>query len=213
MAGHGNKRQEASEGWKICTSPRWGGKGDVEAELDDKIWKLEGGAKVVSAKGSEGSKALSLSSGHTARLFFEELQDLKVKVTFWAYDEGVKKGNKNASGAKWGVQMATGNKFVLAQVWRSYLSGDTMYQWMNNGENQWFSVHASYLERKSGWNEFTFDFTGEGLAKISCNGKAMEEKRMKPHEFIAKGATALFFSGPGHNLGTLLIDDIHVTYP
>ena len=109
--------------------------------------------------------------------------------------------------------MSSGDKFVMALAWRKYLSGDTMYQWINNGENQWFSIHASYLSRAKGWNEFIYDFSGDGMAKISCNGKVMESKRMQPVAFIPQGAVALYFSGPGHNMGNLFIDDIEITYP
>ncbi len=186
---------------------------DFESELDDTMWKLGGDAAVVDGKGVDGSKALVIAPSQGATLTFGEYDDLKVKVSFDIYDDGVKKGKASAGGGYWGMKQSNGNIFAIHRYWRKYLSGDVFYSWLNNGENQWFTAHQTNLQRKKGWRTFVFDFTGDGLATISCDGEPLDPKKMNPAKFIPQGIVGLNFSGPGHKMAPIYVDNIKITYP
>ncbi len=178
---------------------------DFEQALDQERWSLDG-ASVSDEQVKNGSKALKIE--RTATLRFGEFRDLPVKITMWVHDSGAKFGKGGAQGPAWGVVTAEGDQFCVVQMWRPYLSGDTQYSWVNTGENQWFSPHPSRVNRKEGWNLWTFDFTDPAAVKISSDSGAVSTLSAK---FTPKGAVGIYLlNGKG---GPLYIDDITVEYP
>jgi hypothetical protein len=185
---------------------------DFEKDLDAR-WTLAGGAVVAEGQAKSGRRALRLGRKQSARLAIGDQEDLKVKVSFWAFDAGVKHGKKAATGTAWGVRTAEGNIFAIRQTWRPYLNGDGDVAWCNTGENQWFSPHPAGIGRSDGWNRWTFDFTG-GAAVIERDGKRLPEARLAPVRFVPTGVVGLVFLGT-ETVGDpdLWIDDVTVERP
>lgn len=181
---------------------------DFEGELDPR-WYVEG-ATLSEEQAHGGKRSLKFTEGHQARLTFGEDDDLPVKVTFWAYDSGAKLGAKATNGAGWGVQTASGNKFVLRQCWRKYLSGDKEYAWFNTGENQWFSPHPAKLARKAGWSQWVFDFSDPKNVRVTCDGEALGNADPK---WIPEGCIALYVVAGDKAAGGVYLDDLKIEYP
>lgn len=173
--------------------------------LDDKRWTTEQ-CVLSSEQAHSGKQSLKISG--TARFRFSAYDDLPVKVTMWVYDDGTKHGKNTVNGSAWGVIPAIGDKFCVAQVWRTYLDGDNSYAWVNTGENQWFNPHPGGLPRATGWVQWVFDFTDPKAIKVTGNGQSV--KGLIP-KFTPTGATSVYFLA-GDN-GPLYIDDITIEYP
>ena len=182
---------------------------DFESDVDKKIWKISKDAKVVAGKGVDGSKALEIPPSNNAVMMFGQYDDLKVKVTMSIYDDGVKVGRKSGAGGYWGIKQANGNIFAIHRYWRKYFDGDKYYYWLNNGENQWFSGHHTYLNRKKGWRTFVFDLTGD-KAVITCDGQQLDAKHLNSKFVPVNGGVGLQFSGPGHKMKPIYIDNVTV---
>lgn len=182
---------------------------DFEQDLDAR-WTLAGGAAVAEGQAKSGSRALRLGRKQSARLTLGDQEDLKVKVSFWAFDAGTKHGKKAATGAAWGVRMADGNIFAIRQMWRPFLNGDGDVAWCNTGENQWFSPHPSGLGRSEGWNRWVIDCTG-ATAVIERDGRRLPEAKLAPARLVPTGAVGLVFLGT-ETVGDpdLWIDDVTV---
>jgi len=178
---------------------------DFEKPLDAR-WQLE--AAEPSTEKAHGGR-MSLKVERTARLVFGRYDDLPVRITMWIHDAGATFGTGTADGPGWGVVTGVGDKFAVRQMWRTYLAGDRGYAWLNTGENQWFSPHPSGVNRKTGWSQWVFDFTGPSTVKVSGNGQAVT--RLTP-KFTPKGAVAVFLMGSRQG-GPLYVDDVKVEYP
>lgn len=185
---------------------------DFEGDLDTSIWKVGKEAKIVDGKGVDGSKALAIPPGNGASMMFGEYDDLKVKITFSIYDDGIKRGKKGGGGGYWGTKQANGNIFAFHRMWRGYLNGDKNYAWLNNGENQWFTPHPNNITRKQGWRTFVFDYTGDKPV-FTCDGQALEDRHMNPKKFIPVGAVGINIGGPGHKMQPLYLDNVTIEYP
>ena len=182
---------------------------DFEHALDAR-WSLEGNAAVAEGKAKSGAKALRIGPQSQAALTFGGPDDLPVRVTFSAFDSGVKHGNKGASGQALCVRTAIGDLFAIRQMWRSYLHGDTDVCWVNTGENQWFDTHQAGLGRAPGWNSWSFEFNA-GKVVVERDGKRLE---LAPARFVPTGAVALVFLGSDvAGDPDLWIDDLTVSYP
>ncbi len=174
-----------------------------------KRWK-PGRAEVSNEQAHSGKKSLKLSSGASAKLILGEYEDLPVRISFWVYDPGKRFGKRTQNGAMWGVQTAAGDKFVVRATWRRYLNGDKDYAWFNSGENQFFTPHPARTGRAKGWSQWVFDFSRNGKAVITRNGKPLGNRKEK---FIPGGAVALYFASSSPAAGPLYIDDVKVEYP
>ena len=185
---------------------------DFEGDLDPR-WKLEGGAEVAGDQVHGGAKALRIGRRQSASLRFGDQDDLKVRITFWAFDNGAKHGKKGAEGTALCLRDANGDLFAIRQMWRGYLGGDGDVVWVNTGENQWFTPHPSGLGRQPGWNHWTFDLTGDQPI-IERDGKRLEASRLTPAKYAPTGAVGLHFIGPSDPRdGDLWIDDLVIERP
>ena len=182
---------------------------DFESPLDAR-WSLEGDAKAAEGKAKTGARALRISPLGKAVLTFGGPDDLPVRVTFAAFDGGVKHGGSGANGQALCLRTAVGDLFAIRQMWRGYLNGDADVVWVNTGEGQWFSPHQTHLGRAPGWNSWSFEFNA-GKVVVERDGKRLE---LAPARFVPTGAVALVFLG-SDAVGDpdLWIDDLTVSYP
>jgi len=181
---------------------------NFEGALDPKICLLKS-STVSEAQAHEGKKSLKVDDNQEAQIVFGEQDNLPVRISFWIYDGGEKHGNTPANGAVWGLQTASGDKFVFSQTWRSYCDGDNRYAWFNSGENQFFSPHPSAFGRAKGWSQWVFDFRNPKQPLISNGDK--ESPAIEPAKLIpASGATSIYVRGGCY---PVYIDDIVVEYP
>ena len=174
---------------------------DFEGPLDQR-WTVE--QAVLSTEQSHGGKH-SLQISRTAQFKFSQETDLPVKVTLWVFDNGV---NNGPNGPAWGISSATGDKFCIRQVWRTYLNGDKFYSWLNTGENQWFSPHPTGVNRRGGWLEWVFDFTNPQNITVTGGGTLVKGLSTK---FTPAGAAGIYLLNG--DAGKLFVDDITVEYP
>ena len=183
---------------------------DFEQQLNPAKCILES-ATVSEEQAHGGKKSLKLENRQQAHILFGGQDNLPVRVSMWVYDSGAMFGKGQTDGGAWGVQTALGDKFVIRQSWRKYMSGDTRYVWINSGENQFFTMHQMQAERQKGWSQWVFDFTNPQKPSITCNGKDIGS--LEPLKFIpTTGATALFFLGGESKTGPIYIDDVNVEY-
>jgi hypothetical protein len=187
---------------------------DFETPLEDGRWKLEGGAAIAGDRAKGGKLALRLGRRQGATLAFGDQSDLRVRISFSAFDGGAKHGKKNANGPALAVRNAAGDLFAMRQAWRGYLNGDGDLAWFNTGENQWFSPHPSGIGRVGDWSRWTFDFTAGGPVAIDRDGKRVASERLAPAQWVPTGAVGLVFIGP-EEVGDpeLWIDDVTVELP
>jgi hypothetical protein len=186
---------------------------DFEQPLDER-WTLTG-ATLSAEEKAQGAQALRIGSGQSAILHFGDQDDLPVRITFAAFDGGARKGKTSATGQALCLQTADGNLFAMRQVWRGYLNGDGEWYWMNNGENQWFSPHASGVKRATGWNRWTIDCRDPAALVVERDGARVDAKRLQPLRFVpATGGVALAFLGPAEaGDPPLRIDDLVIELP
>jgi len=187
---------------------------DFENKETLKKWEIEGDAAISADQFHGGKTALAVPAGATATFRFSK-ENAFGTVTMWVYDSFVARGGKpgkNWNGPYFGLINSDDDKAVELIAWRAYSSVNS-YNDVFTGENQWFNIWHSGIDRKKGWSKFVFSFTDDKTLGVTANDAKEDVVFPTKLEFFNKGANGIVFGG-GEVLKpvneTVFIDDMEI---
>ena len=179
-----------------------------------KKWEIEGDVSISVDQFHGGKSSLFVPVGATATFRFSPENKFGT-VSMWIYDSFVAKGSKPGkvwNGPYFGLVNSDDDKAVELIAWRAYTSVSA-YNVVFTGENQWFNLGYSGVNRKAGWTKAAFTFTDDKTIGVTFNDDKEDIVFSKKVEFFNKGANGIVFAG-GEALKpkdeTFFVDDIEI---